>query len=141
MKYKWLIIVPLILIVVFGLIWKLGFLNSPLIGLTAPGCSNPILTTLPTSDENIESITPLGNISLPNHALPTEHTYYVLRRGTDGLPLKTEVFSPANLVVERITYISTTRNGQVFDGDYKIDMVPCKKVGIQFDHIRTLSPN
>ena len=140
MRHTWFIVLLLILIVVSGLGWKLRFLNPLLVSLTAPACSDPVLTTLPTSDENIDSITPLGNISLPNHLLPTEHTYYMFKRGTDGLPLKTEVFSPANLVVERITYISTTRNGQLFDADYKVDIVPCKKVSIQFDHIRTLSP-
>lgn len=141
MKHKWLIFIPLlILLAAFGFAWQFGLSNQILVSLNTPACSDPVLTTLPTSDENIESITPLGNISLPNHALPTDHTYYMLKRGADGLPLKTEVFAPANLVVERISYISTTRNGQLFDADYKVNMVPCKKVGIQFDHIRELSP-
>lgn len=141
MKRKWLIFIPLlILFVAFGLAWRFGLLNSALVSLNTPVCSDPILTTAPTTDENIASITPLGNISLPNHALPTEHTYYVLKRGANGLPLNTEVFAPANLIVTRITHISSSHNGQLRDNDYKVDMVPCKKVGIQFDHIRELSP-
>lgn len=141
MKYKWLIFTPLLaLLATLVLAWQLGLFNQILVSLSTPTCSDPVLTTLPTTDENIDSITPLGNISLPNHALPTDHTYYMLKRGADGLPIKTEVFAPANLVVERISYISTTRNGQLFDADYKVDMVPCKKVTIQFDHIRELSP-
>lgn len=141
MKHKLLIFIPLpILLVVLGLAWQFGGFNQVLISLNTPTCSDPVLTTLPTGDENIDSITPLGNISLPNHVLPTEHTYYMLKRGANGLPLDTEVFAPANLSVTRITHISSIHNGQLRDNDYKVDMVPCKKVSIQFDHIRELSP-
>lgn len=64
----------------------------------------------------------------------------MLKRGANGLPLDTEVFAPANLIVTRITHISSIHNGQLRENDYKLDMVPCKNVGIQFDHIRELSP-
>jgi len=145
MKHKRLAIILLVFVAVTnavatGVAWRLGFINSVLVNITAPACSDPVLTTAPTGDENIASITPLGNISLPNHSLPTDHTYHVLKRGPDGLPLNTEVFSPANLTVGRITFISTTRDGQTLESDHKIDMVVCKKVTIQFDHIRELSP-
>lgn len=140
-KWLWLLL-PVLLTGTFGfVVWQQGSANHLISELTAPTCSDPVLTTAPTKDDaNVTSITPLGNISLPQHALPTEHTYHVLKRGIDGLPLNTEVFSPANLRVTGITHISSTRNGQQRDNDYKVDMLPCRQVRIQFDHIRELAP-
>lgn len=143
-RKKWLIILVIslgvLLVAAVGLMWRFGFINSLVAELTAPTCSNPVLTILPSSEQNIDSITPLGNISLPQHALPTEHTYHVLKRGPDGVPLNTEVFAPANLAVTTITHISSIRDGQQRDNDYQVDMLPCKEVHIKFDHIRELSP-
>lgn len=140
MKYIWLTFILLILVAVGGLVWRFGMTTSIAVNLNSPACSDPVLTTAPTSDDNIDSITPLGNISLPGHALATNHTYYVLKRGADGLPLDTEVLAPADLFVGKITHIASIRDGQLRDNDYKVDMVPCRNVGIQFDHLRTLSP-
>lgn len=142
-RAKWLIVIVISLVglvAAVGLMWRLGFMNSVVAELTAPTCSSPVLTVLPSNEQNIDSITPLGNISLPQHALPTEHTYHVLKRGPDGIPLNTEVFAPANLAVTTITHISSIRDGQQRDNDYKVDMLLCKGVHIKFDHIRELSP-
>lgn len=109
--------------------------------VTTPSCPDPVLTTAPTiNNENLQNLVPLGNISPPGHYLPTPHIYYILKRGADDLPLKTKIFSPADVRIENISYIEDTRQGQLVAADYKVSMVPCKQVHIYFDHIVQLAP-
>lgn len=128
----------LLVTLIFSLIT--GISTKVVATLTTPNCTDPVLTTPPTeNNENLAHMVPLGNISPPSHNLPTDHLYYTLKRGPDNLTLKTKIMAPAEVRVERITYISDTREGKLVAADYKISMIPCKQVEIYFDHIQQLS--
>ncbi len=118
-----------------------GLLTKVVAEVTTPGCSDPVLATpFTNNNENLAHLVPLGNISPPAHNLATGHIYYTLKRGFDNVTLKTKLMAPADVRVERISYISDTRDGKLVAEDYKISMVPCKQVAIYFDHIQQLSP-
>src|SRR3989344_7103350 len=134
-----LLVVILIIVVAMGILS--GLFTKLVVEVTTPNCQDPVLTTAPTiNNENLQHLVPLGNISPPGHYLPTPHIYYTLKRGSDNLTLKTRIYSPADVRVERITYIEDTRQGKLVAADYKVSMVPCKEVQIYFDHMQELAP-
>ncbi len=79
----------------------------------------------------ISSITPLGNIAPPGHAIPTEHLYINVARqgsGTTGIPL----VAPGDIWV---THISGGPGPSESRSDYSVHFAVCQDVFGYFNHI------
>lgn len=81
----------------------------------------PIFTKIPLDPAKILSITPLGNLNPPDHTIPTDHIYLVVKNNNEIHPKSaTAVFSPSDITITRITHQSTKKSGKAFSDDYSI---------------------
>lgn len=141
-----LIILGVSLLIVLG-IWTSFLLRSQSQSdlnknADGPACSdNLVYTVSPIAPEKILSIIPLGNIGAPDHILPTDHIYLMVKNDNNVDPSKAvPVSAPADIIVTNITSHKTLRNGKVFSDDYYIEFSPCKDIKARFDHVTALPP-
>ncbi len=139
-----LIILGVFLLVVLGVGTKLflGKQSQPSSdnNMEGPRCpNNSVYTVSPISPEKILNVIPLGNIGAPDHILPTDHIYLMVKNDNNIDPSKAvPVFAPADITITNITSHKTLRNGKVFSDDYYIEFSPCKDIKARFDHVSTL---
>lgn len=131
----------LVLVVVFVLGPLRRHIPSALHSITGPACAQgPLFSTSLIAPGDILSITPLGNIGPPDHTIPTDHMYIVLKNGNDIVPSNAKpVHMPAEAVLSSITQATTKMNGALFTNDFAISFSPCKDVQIRLDHVNFLS--
>ena len=96
-----------------------------------PECDGQQYTVPIVDVDEINSITPLGNLNPPEHTTPTNHMYIDV--GAGGATLK----APGDIV---LTSISSSYNAQRGTTDYSIDFSLCKDLHGYFLHIKTLVP-
>ncbi len=111
--------------------------------LAEPGCpsSGAVFTVSPTDSSAFAYLIPLGNLSPPDHTIPTDHVYYVFPGDMNqGPPPVTSVRAPATIHIGRVSHITAIVSGGVRSHDYKLDFSPCRGVEAYFDHITSLSP-
>lgn len=100
-----------------------------------------VFTKLPVDPEKILSVTPLGNLNPPDHTIPTDHIYLVLKNNNEIHPESaTAVFAPSDITISRISHSSVKKSGKFFSDDYSLDFSPCKDVEAKFGHVTKLSP-
>jgi len=102
----------------------------------------PIFNTLPVELSSLDFIMPLGNIGVPDHTIPTDHVYFILKRtseGFEGKTIPTNIKSPGALVVTSIVHTSESKNGQVITDDYGLEFAGCKGVFYYFGHIQIIN--
>lgn len=117
---------------------KIGHLVSQVGG---SACSDgPIFTKIPIDPQKILSVTPLGNLNPPDHTIPTDHIYLVVKNNNEIHPeMATTVFSPSDITISTITHTTTKKSGKEFSNDYSIDFSPCKDIQAKFGHVTKLS--
>ncbi len=110
--------------------------------MNGPECSSgAIFTTIPINPQKILSVTPLGNLNPPDHTIPTDHIYLVVKNNNEIHPeFATAVFAPADITISTITHTVSMKNGKEFSNDYSLDFFPCKDVQGKFGHMTKLSP-
>lgn len=72
--------------------------------LAEPGCpsSGAVFTVSPTDSSAFAYLIPLGNLSPPDHTIPTDHVYYVFPGAMNqGPPPVTSVRAPATIHIHR----------------------------------------
>lgn len=117
---------------------KQGNLISRVSGPSCPEGS--VFTKIPIDPAKILSITPLGNLNPPDHTIPTDHIYLVLKNNNEIHPeMASAVFAPSDMTISRITHTTTKKSGNLFSDDYSIDFSPCKDVQATFGHVTKLS--
>jgi len=107
-----------------------------------PNCpSGPVFTKIPLDPDKILSVTPLGNLNPPDHTIPTDHIYLVLKENNEIHPEASQkVIAPSNVTISTITHTTAKKSGKVFSDDYSIDFSPCKDIQAKFGHVTKLSP-
>lgn len=128
--------IPIIILSV-GLFFFKDEMWSELQVLSTPKCdSGHILSVLPTADSDLEYIIPLGNLSPPQHTIPTDHIYYTFKRGDPERVIpEIDVRSPGKVRFNKVLHITSILKGQLFTDDYKIWFYPCRGVTLYYDHI------
>lgn len=111
---------------------------------TIPDCSNQkanLLTNTPVALDSISTLTPLGNFNPPNQLIPTEYMYFNfvhVASGTVNGPVLTNIHSPADMIVTKITRIDHV-NASVPFSSYRLDFTLCKDVTGYFVDITALT--
>ncbi len=95
--------------------------------LPSCGSSTQLLTLSPIPVNQISTVIPLGNFAPPGHILPTPHIYLRYLTNASGTTLKTNIYSPANIVITQITKMGTVSGGtaNVSSIYYKLDFKIC----------------
>jgi hypothetical protein len=104
--------------------------NGPNYKALAACDSNAPLNTVPVTTSAFYQIIPLGNLNVPDHAIPTDHVYFAYNHPGDTTPLK----APGKIVVTSIVYAGETKDGATHN-DYLINFFACKGVIFDFAHI------
>ncbi len=103
--------------------------------------AGPIFTVSPIEQGRLLSITPLGNLNPPDHTLPTDHIYLVLKEhiNVDASAIA-KVAAPSDLRISQIRHQTAKIQGTVWTDDYAIDFSPCRDIYTNFGHVTKLSP-
>ncbi len=109
--------------------------------LIASDCPNrPLFTVPPIDPKDFLTIIPLGNLSPPDHIIPTDHIYLTVKDNNKIDPTKAvPVMAPGDITITRISHNTALKSGKVFSDDYAIDFSPCKDVRANFGHVTKLS--
>lgn len=120
---------------------KTAFIQTAINQVAGPGCPNGSLFSVSPIDlSEFISITPLGNLSPPDHTIPTDHIYVVLKTHNNiDLSNAKNVHAPGNITITRINHNTALKQGAVWSDDYGIDFSPCNDVRINFGHVNTIS--
>ncbi len=135
-RWRWLWLIPPVVVLVLGvLVWpKL----KP--ELELGGCSaGAVFTNAPTAPSDFSYLIPLGNLSPPDHTIPTDHIYYVFAEHGPATPA-INVLSPGKIRVSQVNRQTVFINGQIRTDDYHLFFSPCRGVSASFDHINKLGP-
>ncbi|MFY9484661.1 MAG: hypothetical protein WAP74_03535 [Patescibacteria group bacterium] len=104
----------------------------------APG---GMFTASPIAPTDFLSITPLGNLSPPDHTVPTDHIYVVIKENNTIDPAYDRpVRAPGDIVVQSINHNTAKKQGAVWSDDYALDITACKDVRLNFGHVTSISP-
>ncbi|MEE8518108.1 MAG: hypothetical protein V3S98_03170, partial [Dehalococcoidia bacterium] len=103
---------------------------------TLPPCTDGMLNGPFLGTDNITSITPLGNISVPAHSLPTEHLYINVAEQPSGVATL-PITAPGDIW---ITHISGGSGPDQSSSDYAVHFAVCQDVFGYFGHFDELSP-
>ncbi|MBI4173721.1 MAG: hypothetical protein HY519_03300, partial [Candidatus Aenigmarchaeota archaeon] len=100
-----------------------------------PECNGQMLSDPPADLGDVQEISPLGNIGVPGHTLPTPHLYFHISAGratTNTVPL----LAPGNVTITSVTS-SFDELGKI--DEYSIGFALCKDVYGYFNHVKGLS--
>ncbi|MDB5170217.1 MAG: hypothetical protein JWN82_613 [Candidatus Saccharibacteria bacterium] len=110
--------------------------------VTSCGTTKELLKQSPINLDQLSTIIPLGNFAPPGHVIPTEHMYYNYLNAPlpDGTPtpVKTTLYVPADMTVNRITLFDNQSATKPFDS-YRLDFTVCKQVKGYFIHVLQLN--
>jgi len=98
--------------------------------------TGPMLTVAPMDLSKLDSISPLGGITPPEHTQPTDHMYFMFKY--DHGDERYDVVAPGDIVVTSLGYGGEIENGQYKNTDFSIDFSPCKGLSFRLSHINTL---
>lgn len=107
------------------------FIDDVFGGPSYPDCEGKEFTVAFIDLDQVEEITPLGNLNPPEHTFPTEHTY--LHLSSLGATLR----APADIT---ITSLSSSTNTEQGTTDYAMNFFLCEDIEGYFIHIKTLAP-
>ncbi|MBI5355482.1 MAG: hypothetical protein HZB68_03430 [Candidatus Aenigmarchaeota archaeon] len=109
-----------------------------------PTCGNETFTVPPLEKGTYDYIDPLGHLNPPDHTIPTDHIYFMLKRdlpleGGRGTSIAASVKSPGEVVIYSISESSYLKDGKKINSDYSIEFSLCKEVKGKFGHVSELS--
>ncbi len=114
-----------------------------------PACDGPPrFTVAPLAAGDYQHILPLGNLSPPQHTIPTEHIYYVLKGEfrDEGVnpetnpPAVVPVRAPGDVTIVGINLTSAFVNGAQSYTDHDVLFSDCRDRLFKLIHVSTLSP-
>lgn len=134
-----MVIVGLISLVVVGAVGIFLVVKGGLglgTGSRIPECgeTNEFFTHKPVNFEDIDSITPLGNLNPSGHTFPTDHLYLNIKEGKTDIP----VYAPGDLWVTDLHLSKKYEDGGTTE-DYSVNFKPCQEFSAYYIHINTLS--
>lgn len=134
-----IISIGLILFLVLGPLRKR--IPQSVSNLAGPSCpSGSVFTVPPVAPGDFISVTPLGNLNPPDHTIPTDHIYIVIKQNNNIDPAAAKIVrAPGDITITRVSHDVAKKQGAVFSDDYAIDFTPCKEVRINFGHVNTIS--
>jgi|GEM_PF-1586718 len=97
---------------------------------------------LPAEVTALGSIIPLGNVSVPDHTIPTDHMYFILKRssaGVEGKTIPSTVVSPGKIVVTGFSRTSESKSGKQITDDFAITFSACKGIEFYLGHVKTIT--
>ena len=109
-----------------------------------PTCGNETFTVPPLEKGTYDYIDPLGHLNPPDHTIPTDHIYFMLKRnssleGGSVATIAASVNSPGDVVIYSISESSYLKDGKKINSDYSIEFSLCKEVRGKFGHVSELS--
>lgn len=108
-----------------------------------PSCGNETFTAPPLEKDAYDYIVPLGNLNPPDHTIPTDHIYFMLKRdlslGSPGGSRVANVKAPGDVVIYSISESSYLKDGEKINSDFSIEFSLCKEVTGKFGHVSELS--
>jgi hypothetical protein len=143
MKKK--IIISVIIVALLAAIGAIGFflfvkdkgvdLKIGKIGGSVPKCSeqNEFFTRAPVDFEDLDSITPLGNLNPSGHTFPTDHMYLNIKKGKKDI----SVYAPGDVRVTQLHLLQKFGDDPVTD--YSVYFEPCQDFEAYYIHILNLS--
>jgi len=112
--------------------------SYPLIdGVADCGTKKDLFQTSPIQPNQISTIIPLGNFAPPGHINPTPHMYYNYL-SKNNVTIKTNIYTPADMVVTSITRFDNQSAAKPFDS-YRIDFAVCQQVRGYFIHVTSIN--
>lgn len=123
---RFVLIAPIVVLLGLPLVLH-SQLQTVIARLAEPGCpsSGAVFTVPPTDSSAFAYLIPLGNLSPPDHTIPTDHVYYVFPGDINqGPPPVTSIRAPARIHISRVSHITAIVSGRVRSHDYKLDFSP-----------------
>ncbi|MCH8003299.1 MAG: hypothetical protein IH934_01605 [Nanoarchaeota archaeon] len=99
-----------------------------------PECDDKLFTTFPVDMNEVESITPLGNLGPPGHTFPTQHPHIHL--GVYETSYAYPLYAPADVYITSVAWSEGATQDPV---DYVIYFALCKDIIGYYNHVKTLS--
>lgn len=130
--------VIIIALIVLGYVaYKQGVVGSINRAIVLPTCSSATnFNQAPLDLTKVQNIVPLGNVSPPDHTLPTDHLYFYMDPSVEATPL----IAPGKIYITNLEYSSEKINGQFsHPGDYSISFTNCRGLTFEFAHIKSLA--
>jgi hypothetical protein len=150
-KWLWLLLIPAALLIIMQLKFKFATMVVTQLRVQTISCADPLFTSPPVVFEDLESITPLGNLNPPDHTLPTDHVYIGLpatpeaSHNDDGLPPPakkvTNVYAPGKIIItgiEKVEYLGS--DGALLRQDFSMSFAVCRSVDGYYGHLSSLNP-
>lgn len=101
----------------------------------------PLFTRAPIEPADLLAITPLGNFNPPDHTIPTDHMYFVLKNHTEIEPSAARrVIAPSDLTITRMSQSTAEYANGLESNDYSLDFSVCGAVQGKFGHVTRLAP-
>jgi len=148
-KYKWLIIIPgILLILLIAFVVYTMPKNNLLYGITrnmpngVPSCpsDNSVFTHAPVNLDELRDLIPLGNLNPPPHVFPTDHIYFHPEYDEAlGMSVEVDVYAPGDMWITKISSSQNSIDGRVLHTDYSVNFAPCSDIAGYFLHMTTLS--
>ena len=102
--------------------------------LQLPECDNKFFTTFPVDMNEVESITPLGNLGPPGHTFPTQHPHIHL--GEYGTSYAYSLYAPADVFITSVAWQEFVTQDPI---DHVIYFALCKDIIGYYNHVKVLS--
>ena len=99
-----------------------------------PECDNKLFTTFPVDMNEVESITPLGNLGPPGHTFPTQHPHIHL--GVYETSYAYPLYAPADVYITSVAWSEGSTQDPI---DHVIYFALCKDIIGYYNHVKTLS--
>lgn len=148
-KWLWLLLLPLAGLLFLSAMFNLPAMIATQIKVQSKDCADPLFTIPPIDFDNLESITPLGNLNPPDHTLPTDHVYISMPAGVDNdnndrLPPPARkvanVYAPGDIIItdiERVEYFGS--DGKLQRADFSVSFAACRSVSGYYHHLSAIS--
>jgi len=103
-----------------------------------PCSAQSALTKYFISAKEYDHIVPLGSVSPPNHSIPNERIYFILKKIAGGSSLPARIKSPGDITLNMIRSNTFMKDGKTVYSDYSMDITPCEGKSLYFGHFSAL---
>src|SRR2546427_4947027 len=103
------------------------------------GSNQPLFSVLPVSSNDTVVLTPLGQMSPPDHVFPAPHQYIYVLDVRHPVAKEAPVYSPGDMVLTSIGLRHYNTLGSKTNYiDYTLVFYPCADFVLYFHHVRSL---